>query len=146
MKTLFKNLEEIICVGLLVGIVILTSLQVFSRYALSDPIGWTEELARFLMIWLVFFGASAGIKRKSHIKIELIINKLSEKWRKVVKTLTSLIVAALLIILIYQGAVLTIKMSSIPAVTLPITWQYVYSAVPVGCAFMLFRIIQYRTL
>lgn len=146
MRALFKNLEEIICVGLLVGIVILTSLQVFSRYALSDPIGWTEELARFLMIWLVFFGASAGIKRKSHIKIELIINKLSEKWRKVVKTLTSLIVAALLIILIYQGAVLTIKMSSIPAVTLPITWQYVYSAVPVGCAFMLFRIIQYRTL
>jgi len=141
-----KNMEEIICVCLLIGIVICTSLQIFSRFILDSPIGWTEELARFLMIWLVFFGASAGVKSRSHVKIELIINKLSNRWRKNVKLVTMSFVSILLLFLIYQGAVLTMNMGSLPAVTLPITWSYVYSAVPVGCTFILLRIIQYRTL
>lgn len=146
MRIVLRNLEEIICIAFLAGIVILTSLQVFSRYALANPIIWTEELARFFMIWLIFFGASAGIKRKAHIKIEVVTDKLNKKWKRVFQLCVSLIVAFLLIMIGYQGILLTINMGNIPAVTVPITFSYVYSAVPVGCAFMLFRVIQYRTL
>lgn len=145
MKYFFKNLEEIICVVLLAGIVCLTVAQVFSRFVMNSPIGWTEELARILMIWMVFFGSSAAVKRNEHIKIEVFLNRLSDKWRNYLGKITGVIVGVLLIVLIYQGTLLTFKMASIPTVTLPISWSFVYSAVPIGCAFILFRMIQYRS-
>ena len=146
MKKIIANLEEYICAGLLLMIVISTLLQVLSRYLIGSPIGWTEELARFLMIWLVFFGASAGIKRQEHIKVEFFLQKMPEKLRKVVIAGSMAITAIFLIILIYQGALLTIQMSSVPAVTMPITIAYIYLAIPIGCLFILLRLIQYRTL
>lgn len=145
MKYFFKNLEEIICVVLLTGIVCLTVAQVFSRFVMNSPIGWTEELARILMIWMVFFGSSAAVKRNEHIKIEVVLNRLSDKMRNILGKITGVIVGILLLVLIYQGTLLTIQMASIPTVTLPISWSFVYSALPIGCAFILVRMIQYRS-
>ena len=144
MKKILHQFEEIICVGLLISILVVTTLQVFSRYVLGNPFEWTEELARFLMIWLVFFGASAGIKRNAHIKIEFFSSKFSGKSRKLISKINLIIVMSLLIILIFEGSMLTIKMASIPAITLPITWAYVYSAVPIGAGLLLIRLLQYQ--
>lgn len=44
-------------------------LQVVFRYALNNPLHWTEEMARFLLIWIVLLGAAIGIKRKSHFPL-----------------------------------------------------------------------------
>jgi len=144
MVKLFKNLEEVLCVVVLSLIVIVTSLQVFTRYFLDSPLSWAEELARFLMIWLVFFGASAGIKRKAHIKVDFFLDRMPPSFKKIFSILGGVLVVGILLILIYQGTMLSIKMATVSAISLPITWGFVYSAVPIGCFFILLRLIQYR--
>jgi len=56
-------------VALIVLIVVAISVQVFTRYALGRPIAWVEESATYAFIWMVFVGASLGLKKGRHIFI-----------------------------------------------------------------------------
>lgn len=56
-------------------------LQVLFRYILQNPLVWTEELARYLMIWMAFIGASCIIKKWDNIYVDFFINMLQHKPR-----------------------------------------------------------------
>lgn len=56
-------------------------LQVISRYALPWSPSWTEELARFCFIYMVSLGAGLAIKDKSYVRVGVIFDKLSPKFR-----------------------------------------------------------------
>lgn len=72
-RTLLRGLErlELAAATLLFLIIVLSiTAQVISRYGLSSPIVWVEEMATYSFIWIVFLGAAVGMKRLSQIKIE----------------------------------------------------------------------------
>lgn len=50
--------------------------QFFSRYVLSSPLGWTEEVARYLLICVGFLAATIGVRKRSHIRLELLYRYL----------------------------------------------------------------------
>ncbi|WP_168709190.1 TRAP transporter small permease [Halomonas borealis] len=50
--------------------------QFFSRYVLGSPLGWTEEVARYLLICVGFLAATVGVRKRSHIRIELLYRYL----------------------------------------------------------------------
>lgn len=56
-------------------------LQFFTRYVLNDSLGWTEEIARFLLIGVTFFGAVMAVRKESHIAVELIYRYLPRRGR-----------------------------------------------------------------
>lgn len=57
---------------LLVAMIAAVTWQVVSRYLLGDPSGWTEELARFLLIWIGVFGGAFAYHRRLHLGLELL--------------------------------------------------------------------------
>lgn len=57
-------------------------LQFFTRYVLNNSLGWTEEIARFLLITVTFLGAVLAVRRESHIAVELAFRWLSRPARK----------------------------------------------------------------
>ena len=59
---------------------VLTITQVFLRYVANSPLFWSEELTRYLIVWLTFLGASLGIRHRGHIAIELIYRYLPDAW------------------------------------------------------------------
>jgi TRAP-type C4-dicarboxylate transport system permease small subunit len=70
----------IILAGLLTTAVLL---QVLCRYVVKYPLIWTEEAARYLMIWMVFIGTSCIIKRWDNINVDVFIKKLPEKNQRI---------------------------------------------------------------
>ncbi len=55
--------------------------QVFSRYVLNDPSSFTEELARFLLMWVGLLGASYAAGKRMHLAVDLLPNKVTGKRR-----------------------------------------------------------------
>jgi len=62
-------IEQAFGIGLILLIVTAITVQVFTRYALGRPIAWVEESATYAFIWMVFVGASLGLKKGRHIFI-----------------------------------------------------------------------------
>lgn len=65
-----ERFEVGVAILLFLIIVFSITLQVISRYGFGTPFVWVEEVATYAFIWIVFLGASIGMKRLSHIKIE----------------------------------------------------------------------------
>lgn len=60
-------------------------LQFFTRYVLNDSLGWTEEIARFLLIAVTFLGAFMAVRKESHIAVELVFRYLPRRARFVLQ-------------------------------------------------------------
>lgn len=63
------------------GVLVFT--QFFSRYVLNDSVAWTEEVARYLLIVLVFIGSAGAVRRGTHIRVEALEQALPPAARRV---------------------------------------------------------------
>ena len=67
------------CVVLFATLVVVVSWQVFSRQVLNSPSGWSEELAKYLFIWLGLFGSALVFGERGHIAVDFAVRRLPEK-------------------------------------------------------------------
>ena len=70
-KKFFDNFEEYFCVWTMAIMTILVFIQVVMRYVFSNSLSWSEELARFIFLWLSWIGASYAVKERSHFRVEM---------------------------------------------------------------------------
>jgi len=106
--------------------------QVVFRYVLAHPLPWSEELARYLMVWVACLGASEAYARGNHVGVTLIVNAVRPRLHKIMILIIHLSVCVLMGVVVYQGFVLSFMVGDqrSPAMELPMTWPYM--AVPVG--------------
>ncbi len=108
---------------------------VFTRYAMGAQASWSEELARFLLIWIGILGAAYASGQNMHLAIDLVSTKLSDAANKRLNLfIRGLIIAFALVVLVIGGARL-IYISQVlgqlsPALRLPMS--FVYAAVPLS--------------
>lgn len=69
-------------------------LQFFTRYVLNNSLGWTEEIARFLLIGVTFVGAVTAVRKESHIAVELVYRWLPRRMRFVLQLFVDLVAIA----------------------------------------------------
>ncbi len=81
MKRKLDSILGSILVGLLALMVLAVLWQVFSRYILDAPSSFTEELARFLLIWIGTLGAAYASGQKQHLAITILPDRLSDTGR-----------------------------------------------------------------
>jgi len=114
-------------------------LGVVFRYILKAPLPWSEELARYLMVWGVSLGASIAYREGTHIAITILLDKLHGMTAKVLAWLAQIIIIVFMAIVMIEGFVLIFKLSgqTSPAMEIPMSWPYL--AIPVGCLFILFE-------
>jgi len=112
-------------------IVVITA-QVVWRYALDNPLVWTEEAARYLFVWMTFLGAALAVRDGTHIRVPLLIDRLPAKVRRVVNVVQLVLMVLLMVFLAWLGVlwVRTNAGSRTPALGLPLSYA-VYSALPV---------------
>jgi len=129
-STLLRRGLEYLCTGLLLVIVALVFVNVVGRYFLHAPIRWSDEVAQFLFLWLSYLGALAAMMGGRHYSFPNLINMLPANLRLAAKTVSDLIVLAMLAILVWGGVVLVdlLHYQRSPAIDLPV--YYVYAALP----------------
>lgn len=125
-----------ITISLLVILIVIVALQVFFRYVLSSSLGWSEELARFLFIWVVFLGAEMTLRNKAHIAFDSLFQKLQGLGRLLLSLLINGIIIVFAIILFVSGMELFQSVDR-PSSALRIPMNYVYVIVPISMGLMI---------
>jgi len=104
--------------------------NVVGRYFLHAPLRWSDEVAQYLFLWLAYLGALAALMGGRHYSFSNLIDLLPGKARIAVKTLSDLVVLAMLAILVWTGVQLVdlLQHQRSPALDVPI--YYIYTALP----------------
>ncbi|GAK56368.1 DctQ9 protein [Candidatus Vecturithrix granuli] len=115
--------------------------QVIFRYILLRPLPWSEELARYLMVWGACLAASEAYASGNHVGVTIIINAIKPGMRKIMTMVIHLAVALLMAVIVYQGFVLSFLLHDqlSPALEIPMTVPYL--AVPVGAGLILIQAV-----
>ena len=125
---------------LLVMMVVLCAdvfLGVFSRYVLHSTFTWYDEIARLLFVWIVFLGAAVGVRRSGHFRLQLLIERFSPSWRRVVDAFGVLAVMLFGGVLIQQGWKLVELGQFQQTPVMGLSKAYVYASMPVGGALVI---------
>ena len=84
-------------------IIIPVSLQIFSRYtALIPSYIWTEEMARFLFVWMIMIGAMVGVRESTHFDVD-VWPQLGARGNALLKIISSIFVLAFALVFIWWG-------------------------------------------
>ncbi|MDR1625231.1 MAG: TRAP transporter small permease [Spirochaetia bacterium] len=118
------------------GMTVLIFIQVIFRYVFNQPLAWSEELARFLFIWMTFVAGVVAARRGQHIGVELIVNMLPGAGKKAIGIFAHLVSTAFFGIISFYCISLWDKLSSqlSPALSLPMSC--VYLGIILGSVFM----------
>ena len=134
-----NGLNEVVkylAAALLAAMTIIVFLQVLFRYVLNAPLDWSEELGSFAFVWMALLGASVGLKRNEHPRLDLIVNLFSPKMQRVIAGLYNLTILFLLFVLFFYGAKLTVTMKSQLTAALQYSVSFVYAVLPISAAIM----------
>lgn len=131
-----------ITIGILLAIMsIVIFLQVIYRYVLHASLPWSEELGRYILIYLTFLGASVAVKKNAHIGIEVIVKLFPRPISKALEWVANILSLAFFVILIVYGSkVVKITMMQLsPA--MHVKMGYIYMAVVIGAVLMMIHLI-----
>jgi TRAP-type C4-dicarboxylate transport system permease small subunit len=121
-------------------IVLAVTWQVFTRFIIQDPSSYTEELARFLLIWIGILGAAYALRTRAHLGIDLIAQRVGEKDRKRIQvTVYSTVIFFAFFVMVVGGIRLvniTFSLNQISA-AMGIRMGYIYTVLPLSGILMI---------
>jgi TRAP-type transport system small permease protein len=122
------------------SLALIVFLQFFTRYVLNDSLSWTEEIARYGLMWVVFIGGAMVTRRNTHIAVELLSNVMGPGPLRATLLAFVDIVKLLFLGLLAWLSVTIIERMSIQRMTVfDLPMSYVYAGVGFGCFLMLIR-------
>jgi len=121
-----KFIEENLVVILLGIMVSNVAMGVFFRYVLNNSLSWTEELARYLMVWFAFIGMAIALRDESHVNVSFIVNLFPLSIRHFIKLVSYTLVLVFLIILFSQSLNVfkIVKIQTSPSIRIPMIYPY----------------------
>lgn len=130
--TVLVNLDAIITAVTLTLATIIVNVNVLTRYFLSKPLYWGEEVATGLFVWTVFVGSAYAFRMHAHLGVDILVNALPGKIRSVVKVVMDVLVLLVLAMLTYVSTLYVYNTWDKLSNTLRVPSWYVSIAVPVG--------------
>ncbi|MBA2447269.1 MAG: TRAP transporter small permease [Chloroflexi bacterium] len=131
-----QDLVETVGAMLLATIVIIVLIQIVGRYVLRIALTWPEELARYVLVWLVFVGAAAAAGRHQHIVVDTLTELLPKRARLPAQGFATVagLIAIGVLVWVSQPLFGPASRSTSPATGIPSFW--IYLALPVGGALL----------
>lgn len=119
----FMSYLGLICLG---GFIISVLIQVISRTFLPKTPSWTEELARYLFIYMVAFGASVAVHKKEFVAVDLIIDFLPKIIRKLIELVINIVLLFVTFVLLKSVLGFAILEYRMVSTAMQVPMQYIY--------------------
>ena len=116
--------------------------QFFTRYVLADSAAWTEEIARYLLIVVVFVGSAMGVRRNTHIHVEFVYRYLPPRAARAMSTFVDVVRLGFLAYATYLACLLIMPMRNLKMTVIDVPMSVIYGFVAAGFALMTLRAAQ----
>ncbi|WP_339164214.1 TRAP transporter small permease [Siminovitchia sp. FSL W7-1587] len=146
MKTLsnwIEAFEKLASILLIAAMTVVLFISVIFRYFLNAPLFWANEASIFMMAWLTFIGGSLGLKYKSQASITFLVDRFSEKGRKILFIMTHIIILIALAFLLYLSYQWVFTLSPQKSSSMRLPMWIPYLSVPVGLTFAFIHLLDY---
>lgn len=140
-----RTLDVLLGTAILVMVVSMVW-QVIGRYVFSRAPGWTEELSRFLMLWLTMLGSAAALRSGSHLSVTSLVDALPPRvlaWALALRDAALVGAAGLLV---WYGFLFARLNSAQESAAMDIPMTVPYAALPVGAALIIVMVLLARLL
>ncbi len=134
------SLEGYAATILFLGLIFVVLLQVFGRTGLFVAPVWTEELARWIWVWLAFIATGEAERRNVQLRMGILVEALLGKSRFVLFTLIDIIYLAVTCHLLWIGYKTVLRTWNNESVTLPFSDAVLYASYPVAALFIIWRV------
>jgi TRAP-type C4-dicarboxylate transport system permease small subunit len=125
MLTSLLNMLLALLLGLM-SIVVLCN--VILRYGFNSGFTWSEEVARFLFVWMVFLGAAGALKDDEHLKVDLLVQKLPQMFRKAISAIVQLIMLYIIWLILEGSWKMTLLNTTNYSPAIGIPMSFIFSA------------------
>ena len=149
-RWLDENFEKIFLVVGLISIICFITLQTFYRYIVSNLLEtagamvWTEEVSRYIFIWITYLALCVAIKKRSSIRVDIIYDKLPDRWKEISWIIVHGCFLLLTLVIAITGCDQIERLIQYPQYTTATRIPYLipYLVLPIGFGLMSLRLIQ----
>ena len=135
-RILSRAVEGSIFIGATTIVTIVTT-EVILRYLFKHSLIFTEELSRYLMVWIVFLGSALAIRDSSHIHINFLTKRFSTENQRWLRLSAHLLTLVFLVFIAVEGLKFLPQQLQQMCITIDISLFYFYLAIPVGSILMI---------
>ncbi len=133
--------EAWVLIAFVATMTVVVLLQVIFRYLLMRPLHWSEELARYLFVWISLLGASLSVQKRGHFGMDFFYLMLPARRRRFLLFLTYLLIGAVMLVLLIYGIVLVQKTAAQRSPAMEISMGWAYACLPVGATLMTIHLL-----
>lgn len=127
-------------VFLMAAILVIMGLGVFFRYVLNNSLTWSEELARYGLVYATFIGGAVAARRGSHIRVTFLENALPESWARWLGKFQDLVTLGFVLYVAWLAIRISEILSSTRSAAMHLQMHYVYAAIVIGFGLMAVRL------
>lgn len=143
MKALTHLIDKVIekfLILLMAVMVLSVTWQVVTRFLMASPSSYTEELARFLLIWIGVLGGSYALRTRSHLGIDILAKKLNPGQREILNIFVYSLILLFSVLIMLVGGIKLVALTFLldqTSASLGIKMGYIYLVLPISGTVML---------
>jgi len=146
MRTFVETLDwavDRVTLTLLGVMVVVVFVQVIFRFFIQQPLSWSEEVARYVFVWIIWMGAATVVREGGHPGMDLLTRSFSPAWQRVTELAMALLFFATLVTIIVTGFGLVLGNMSQPSPAMELPMGIPYAAIPLSACIMLLNLLCY---
>ncbi len=133
---------KVVMVCMTCVIFFITISTVFTRYILNFVPSWSEEVPRYLLVWITYLGAGLAVNYKEHISLDFFFNLMPLRARQIGGMLLNVLIAIVGLIMVIYGIGLLNQFGDDLMESIPVRNFWLYLAMPISGGLMILYIIQ----
>lgn len=126
----------------MLAMVVIIFSQVLARYFFANSLSWSEEVGRYIFVWMTFLGAAIAVRNKMHVMLDMFVMRFPPVLQKICLAISYLSMLVFTAVLIWGGFRFVAKGSHQISAAMQLPMHYVYVVLPVGGALIFFYLLK----